>query len=63
MATVPVRSTTPQQVSRAVKTAAMTVHTELGPGLLASAYTACLQYELKRAGFLSAAQVALPVVY
>jgi len=62
MATVPIRSTTPQQVSHAVITAAMTVHTELG-GLLESTYTACLQYELKRTGFLSASQVALPVVY
>jgi GxxExxY protein len=42
---------------------AMTVHTELGPGLLESTYTARLQYELKRAGFLSATQVALPLVY
>jgi len=62
MATVPIRSTTPQQVSHAVITAAMTVHTELGLGLLESTYTACLQYELKRAGFLSASQVDLPVV-
>src|ERR1700675_909891 len=63
MATVPIRTTTRQQVSHAVITAGMTVHTELGPGLLESAYTACLQYELKRAGFFSATQVALPVVY
>ncbi len=63
MATVPIRTTTPQQVSHAVITAAMTVHTELGPGLLESTYTACLQYELKRAGFRSAAQLGLPVVY
>jgi GxxExxY protein len=63
MATVPIRSTTPQQVSHAVITAAMTVHNELGLGLLESTYTACLQYEPKRAGFLSASQVALPVVY
>lgn len=63
MATVPIRSTTPQQVSHAVITAAMTVHTELGPGLLESAYTACLQYELRQAGFRSDAQLGLPVVY
>ena len=64
MATVPIRTTTPQQVSHAVITAAMTVHTELGPGLLESTYTACLQYELRQAGFRAAAQlVALPVVY
>jgi GxxExxY protein len=63
MATVPIRTTTSQQVSHAVITAAMTVHTELGPGLLESTYTACLQYELKQAGFRSAAQLGLPVVY
>ena len=63
MATVPIRSITPQQVSHAVITAAMTVHTALGPGLLESTYTACLQYELRQAGFRSDAQLGLPVVY
>jgi GxxExxY protein len=51
------------QVSHAVITAAMRVHTELGPGLLESTYTACLQHELRKAGFHSMAQVGLPVVY
>ena len=41
----------------------MKVHSELGPGLLESAYQACLQYELQQAGFPSASQVGLPVVY
>jgi len=41
----------------------MRVHTELGPGLLESTYAACLQYELMQAGFRSATQVGLPVVY
>jgi GxxExxY protein len=63
MATVPIKAISPQQVSHAVITAGMAVHTELGPGLLESTYTACLQYELKQAGFLAIAQVALPVVY
>src|SRR3954453_9093926 len=63
MATVPIRVTRSQHVSHAVITAAMTVHTELGPGLLESTYTACLQHELKQSGFLSATQVGLPVVY
>jgi GxxExxY protein len=53
----------PAKVSHAVITAAMTVHTELGPGLLESTYTACLQYELRQTGFRSIAQVGLPVVY
>jgi len=52
-----------QEISHAVITAAMRVHSELGPGLLESAYTACLQHELKKAGLKSDAQVGLPVVY
>jgi GxxExxY protein len=52
-----------QEVSRGVITAAMRVHSELGAGLLESAYTACLQFELRRAGFNSIAQLALPVIY
>jgi GxxExxY protein len=63
MATSPIRRFTAQEVSHAVITAAMRVHTELGPGLLESTYTACLQYELMQAGFRSATQVGLPVVY
>lgn len=63
MVTAPFNTITAQQVSHAVVTAAMRVHTELGPGLLESTYTACLQYELMQAGFRSAAQVGLPVVY
>src|SRR5205814_8811485 len=63
MATFPLPRTTAQQVSHAVITAAMRVHTELGPGLLESAYTACLQYELNDTGFRSAAKVGRPVVY
>ena len=41
----------------------MKVHTELGPGLLESAYKACLQHELHRAGIRSRLEVGLPVVY
>jgi GxxExxY protein len=63
MATVTITRNNVQEISHAVITAAMRVHSELGPGLLESAYTACLQYELKKAGFKSDAQVGLPVVY
>jgi GxxExxY protein len=52
-----------QEISHAIITAAMRVHTELGPGLLESTYTACLQHELRKAGFRSDTQVGLPVVY
>ena len=41
----------------------MAVHSELGPGLLESAYEACLAYELRKAGLDVKAQVPLPLVY
>ena len=63
MATAPVHRINAQAVSHAVITAAMKVHSVLGPGLLESTYIACLQYELLDAGFQSSAQVGLPVVY
>src|SRR6266852_1491451 len=63
MATAPIRRITAQEVSHAIITAAMKVHSELGPGLLESTYVACLQYELVDVGFQSSAQVGLPVVY
>jgi GxxExxY protein len=53
----------PPSKSVAVITAAMRVHSELGPGLLESTYVACLQYELTDVGIRSSAQVGLPVVY
>jgi GxxExxY protein len=63
MATAPTRCFSAQEDSHAINTAAMKVHSELGPGLLESTYQACLQYELQQAGFRSASQVGLPVVY
>ena len=39
------------------------VHTELGPGLLESAYEECLFYELKQTGLFVEKQKALPLVY
>jgi hypothetical protein len=52
-----------QQVSHAAIGAAMRVHTNLGPGLLKSTYTACLQYELGLAKVRSSIQVGSAVVY
>ena len=43
--------------------AAMKVHTALGPGLLESAYEACLLFELHRRGLKATQQVELPVIY
>jgi GxxExxY protein len=42
---------------------AMQVHSALGPGLLESAYEACLAHELEQSGLTVARQVALPVTY
>ncbi len=50
-------------LARATLDAAFRVHTELGPGLLESAYQACLVYELHKAGLEVATEVAVPVVY
>lgn len=41
----------------------MKVHTALGPGLLESAYEACLGYELTKANITHKTQEALPIEY
>jgi len=41
----------------------MRVHSHLGPGLLESAYEACLEHELFTAGLFVEAQRALPLIY
>ena len=51
------------QITGAIVTAAMKVHSTLGPGLLESAYQACLAQELRNRGIQVETQVALPVVY
>lgn len=42
---------------------AMKVHSALGPGLLESAYEACLKYELSKRNLVVESQVILPVFY
>jgi GxxExxY protein len=51
------------RVSGAIVDAALKVHSQLGPGLLESAYQGCLSHELRRRGFKVETQVGLPVVY
>jgi GxxExxY protein len=41
----------------------MKIHSALGPGLLESAYAACLKHELMKRGLKVACEVPLPVVY
>lgn len=53
----------PNLVSSRVIGCAMRVHSALGPGLLESAYQACLGYELEKSGLKVQSQVPLPVVY
>ena len=43
--------------------AAIKVHSALGPGILESAYEACLEYELKQRRISIESQVALPIIY
>jgi GxxExxY protein len=43
--------------------AAIAVHRRLGPGLLESAYRACLQFEMVRHGLRVEAEKRMPVVY
>ncbi len=50
-------------ISRVIVDAAMKVHSALGPGLLESAYEACLRHELSKRGVTVASQVLLPVQY
>jgi GxxExxY protein len=51
------------QISGEVVDAAVHVHSALGPGLLESAYEACLAYELRERGLTVRTQIALPIVY
>lgn len=51
------------KISGAVVDAALKVHRALGPGLLESAYHACLLYELRKRGLDVASQVEMPIRY
>jgi len=51
------------QISSRIIGAAIEVHRHLGPGLLESAYQACLAFEVKQFGLKVEEQKPLPVVY
>ena len=51
------------EISGAIIDAAMKVHSALGPGLLESAYAACLRHELIKRGLRVKSEVPVPVVY
>ncbi|MEI8242969.1 MAG: GxxExxY protein [bacterium] len=52
-----------EKVAAEIVDAAFKVHTALGPGLLESAYEACLLHELRKRGLRCARQVVLPIEY
>lgn len=51
------------RITRQIITAALKVHTVLGPGLLESTYHACLLQELRSRSLHVQSQVGLPVIY
>lgn len=51
------------EISGEIVDAAIKVHSALGPGLLESAYEACMLFELHKRGLKAASQVELPVLY
>ena len=52
-----------KELSDQVIGAAIEVHRQLGPGLLESAYQACLAHELALRGILFVSQLDLPLTY
>ena len=54
---------TENEIGKIVVDSAIRVHKALGPGLLESAYEACLAYELKKQALDVQTQVGLPLEY
>jgi GxxExxY protein len=52
----------PETTERII-TAALKVHSAIGPGVLESVYKTCLAHELKQIGVTVLTEVALPVMY
>ena len=50
-------------LTREIIGAAIKVHRELGPGMLESAYEACLAYELQNLGMNVERQKPVPLIY
>lgn len=51
------------ELAKIVWDAALSVHKNLGPGLLESSYQECLMYELKKQGLYVEKEKGLPLVY
>ena len=54
---------TENEIGSILVNSALTVHKNLGPGLLESTYQACLAYELSENGLHVRKESALPVIY
>jgi GxxExxY protein len=52
-----------EKIFKTVLDCSFKVHTNIGPGLLESAYVECLHFELKRSGLTVEKQKPLPLVY
>ena len=50
-------------IAREIVDTAIRVHTRLGPGMLESAYEACVEYELNKRSFSVKKQVPMPLRY
>ncbi len=54
---------TENEIGKKVVDSAIRVHKSLGPGLLESAYEACLAYEIQKTGLNVQTQAGLPLKY
>ncbi|HEX2593746.1 MAG TPA: GxxExxY protein [Rhizomicrobium sp.] len=54
---------TENEIGSVIVAAAMKVHSALGPGLLESAYAACLAHEIRKAGLSARQEVMQPIHY
>jgi GxxExxY protein len=52
-----------EEVATEIVDSCFQIHQALGPGLLESAYEACLEYELQKRGLTVERQVPQPVIY
>ncbi len=59
----PVKVFLHKELTETIIRCAITVHTELGPGLLEALYEEALSFELQEAGLLFQRQVEMPVYY
>ena len=50
-------------ISERIIEGAIEIHSALGPGLLESAYKACMIYELRERGFSVASELLVPICY